>query len=169
MRRLAGMMDAGNHRRSGTRALAARARLVAAGVALLLVAGVAAGAPDKITWKRVPAAMLKVDNRPAKVWAIYHVEKDKKETRLLLQLGNRYLMIDTRLRLITEYDPNAFSKKGEEYEMEREAKGVQALPTGDWILRDVGTSFLIHAMLKEEGRALEIQLPKMPDFRNVLW
>ena len=169
MRRVAGMMDAGNHRRSGTRALRAWAQLVAGGVALLLVAAVAAGAPDKITWKRVPEAMLKVDNRPAKLWSIYHAEKDKKETRLLLQLGNRYLMIDTRLRLITEYDANAFSKKGEGYEMEREAKGVKALPTGDWILRDVGTSFLIHAMLKEEGRALEIQLPKMPDFRNVLW
>jgi len=166
MRRLA---DTGNRRRGGAQALAARARLVAAGVALLLAATAAAGAPDKITWKRVPEAMLKVDNRPAKLWAIYHAEKDKKETRLLLQLGNRYLMIDTRLRLITEYDPNAFSKKGEGYEMEREAKGVQALPTDGWILRDVGTSFLIHAMLKEEGRALEIQLPKMPDFRNVLW
>ena len=113
--------------------------------------------------------MLKVDNRAVKLWTLYHAEKDKKETRLLLQLGARYLMIDTRLRLITEFDPGVFSKKGEDYEMEREARGATAISTEDWILRDVGTSYLIHAKLKDEGRVLEIQLPKMPDFRNVLW
>lgn len=135
----------------------------------LSLAVTAVGAADKLTWKRVPEAMLKVDNRPVKTWAIYHAEKEKKDHRLLLLLGTRFLMIDTKLRLITEYDPSTFSKKGEAYEMEREAKGVMSLSTEDWILRDVGTSYLIHAKLKEESRALEIQLPKMPDFRNVLW
>ena len=136
---------------------------------LLLTAAAAVYAAEKVAWKPIPNAMLKIDNRAVKAWTIYHAEKDKKETRLLLQLGTRYLLIDTRLRLIVEYDAATFSKKDAGYEMERGAKGVKALATEDWILRDVGTSYLIHAKLKEEGQALEIELPKLPDFRNVLW
>jgi len=151
---------------TGTRNGLAR---VAPAALLLVLAASSARTADKVTWKRVADAMLKIDNRSAKVWSLYHAEKDKKDHRLLLQIGTRYLMIDTKLRFITEYDPATFEKKGEAYEMEREAKGVKAIATDDWVLRDVGTSYLIHTQLKEEGRVLEIQLPKMPDFRNVLW
>ena len=131
--------------------------------------GSAAPAPDKVVWTTVPNVLFRVDSKPAKFWTVYHARKDKKETRLLVQIGARYLMIDTQLRLITEYDPATFEKKGNDYEMPRDAKAVKVLPSEDWILRDVGTSFLIHIQLKDEGRLLEIQLPKMPDFRNVLW
>lgn len=138
-------------------------------LALLLAAAATLVAADKVTWRRIPEAMLKLDNRAVKAWTLYHAEKEKKEQRLLLQLGTRYLMIDTRLRQITEYDPSTFKKKGEAYEMPREAKALKALPTEDWILRDVGTSYLIQTKLKEEGKALEIELPKLPDLRNFLW
>lgn len=131
--------------------------------------GSAAPAPDKVVWTTVPNVLFRVDSKPAKFWTVYHAAKDKKEHRLLLQVGSRYLMIDTQLRLLTEYDPATFEKKGKDYEMPRDAKAAKALPSEDWILRDVGTSFLIHIRLKDEGRLLEIQLPKMPDFRNVLW
>ena len=129
----------------------------------------AAPGPDKVVWTTVPNVLFRVDSKPAKLWTVYHAAKDKKEHRLLLQLGARYLMVDTQLRLITEYDPGTFEKKGSDYEMPRDAKAAKTLPSEDWILRDVGTSFLIHIQLKDEGRLLEIQLPKMPDFRNVLW
>jgi hypothetical protein len=129
----------------------------------------AAPAPDKVVWVTVPNVLFRIDSKPAKLWTVYHAGKDKKEHRLLVQVGTRYLMIDTQLRLITEYDPATFEKKDKGYEMLRDAKAAKALPSEDWILRDVGTSFLIHIRLKDEGRLLEIQLPKMPDFRNVLW
>jgi len=147
-------------------------RVLSALALCLLLSGparAAAPAPDKVVWTTVRNVLFRVDSKPAKLWTVYHAAKDKKEHRLLLQLGTRYLMIDTQLRLITEYDPGAFEKKGNDYEMQRDAKAANALPSEDWILRDVGTSFLIHIRLKDEGRLLEIQLPKMPDFRNVLW
>jgi hypothetical protein len=145
--------------------------LSAAPLWLLLLSGPlpAAPAPEKVVWTPVADALFRVDSHPAKLWTLYYAGKDKKEHRLLLQIGVRYLMIDTQLRLITEYDPAAFEKKGKGYEMTRDTKGLKALPTEDWILRDVGTSFLISTKLKEEGRLLEIQLPKLPDLRNVLW
>lgn len=141
---------------------------------LLWYAFLCAAAPlwantEKITWTPVQDAMFTIDSKPVKLWTLYHASKDKKEHRLLLQLGARYLMIDTQLRLITEYDASAFAKKDKGYEMPRDTKGLRALASEDWILRDVGTSYLIHARLKDEGRLLEINLPKMPDFRNVLW
>ncbi|HKO04509.1 MAG TPA: hypothetical protein VJW51_07155 [Candidatus Acidoferrales bacterium] len=126
-------------------------------------------APDKVVWNPVPNVLFRIDSKPAKLWTMYHAGKDKKEKRFLLQLGARYLMIDTQLRLITEYDPASFEKKDKGYEMTRDEKALKVLASEDWILRDVGTSFLIHLRLKDEGRLLEIQLPKMPDFRNVLW
>lgn len=129
----------------------------------------APAAPEKVLWMPISDALFQIDSRPAKLWTLYHAGKDKKEHRLLLQIGTRYLMIDTQLRLITEYDPAAFEKKGKDCEMARETKGLKALPTEAWILRDMGTSMLIQTKLKEEGRVLEIHLPKMPDFRNVLW
>jgi hypothetical protein len=125
-------------------------------------------ADDKVLWIPVQNAIFTVDTKPVKVWTLYHA-KEKKEHRLLLQLGTRYLMIDTQLRLIAEYDPAIFSKQGTDWQMPRDTKGLKALPTEDWIVRDTGTSYLIHTRLKEEGRLIEIQLPKMPDFRNVLW
>jgi len=144
---------------------------VAAVAALLLLAAAVpppAAAGDRILWTPVRDALFTIDGKPVKVWTVYH-SKEKKEHRLLLLVGTRYLMIDTQLRLITEYDPAVFEKKGGDCDMPREAKGVKALPSEDWIVRDVGTSYLVHAQLKEEGRLLEIELPKMPDFRNVLW
>ena len=143
--------------------------LAAAALSLLLVSLPLNAAPEKVLWMPISDALFEVDSRPAKLWTLYHAGKEKKEHRLLLQLGTRYLMIDTQLRLITEYDPAAFDKKGKECEMPRDAKGLKALPTEDWVLRDVGTSLLIQTKLKEEGRVLAIHLPKLPDFRNVLW
>jgi len=143
--------------------------LLAAALGLLLRPATIAAEPEKVLWTPVKDALFLVDNKPAKVWTLYHAGKDKKEHRLLLQLDTRYLMIDTQLRLITEYDPAVFEKKGKDCEMPREMKGIKALSTEDWILRDVGTSYLIQTKLKDDGRVLEIHIPKMPDFRNVLW
>jgi len=138
-------------------------------LALLLAAAPMAAAQEKLLWMPISDAMLLVDSKPAKLWTLYHAGKEKKEHRLLLQIDTRYLMIDTQLRLITEYEPLVFEKKGKNQEMPRDMKGVKALTTEDWILRDIGTSYLIQTKLKDEGHVLEIHLPKMPDFRNVLW
>jgi len=153
------------------RALSAGPIALAAALFCLLATGplTSAPAPETVVWTPVKDALLQVDNKPAKLWTLYYVRKDKKEQRFLLQIGPRYLMIDTQLRLITEFDPATFTRKGNQYEMPRDARARMALPSEGWVLRDVGTAFLVQATLKEEGRLIQIELPKMPDFRNVLW
>ena len=144
---------------------------IAAALASLLAAAPIASAPspEVVLWLPVKDALLEIDSKPAKLWSLYYVKKDKKEQRFLLQIGPRFLMIDTQLRLITEFDSSEFTRKGVNYEMQREARGRAVIPSQDWVLRDVGTAFLIQIKLKEEGRMIQIELPKWPDFRNVLW
>ncbi len=154
-----------------TRPLRAVPRLLLAIAALALLPRLTmlSAEPERLVWTPVKNALFLVDSKAAKAWTIYHAGNDRKEHRLLLQLDTRYLMIDTQLRLITEYDPAVFEKKGKDCEMPREMKGIKALPTEDWIVRDVGTSYLIQTKLKDDGRVLEIHLPKLPDLHNVLW
>jgi hypothetical protein len=141
-------------------------------LAVLLRAAAAAPAPapgKSIFWKPIPDALLKIDDKPVRQWNLYHAEKEKKEHRLLLQLGTRYLMFDAELRQIVEYDPAGFTMKGKEVEMARDAKPLRALPSDDWVLKDAGSTSIVHTRLKEEGRVIDIQMPKMPDLRGILW
>jgi hypothetical protein len=139
---------------------------------LLIVPSGGRGAPapgKSITWKPIRDAIFKMDEKPVRGWNLFHAEKEKKEHRLLLKLGSRYLMFNAELRQIVEYDPAGFTPKGDSMEMARDAKPLKTVPTEDWILRDAGATSIIHAKLKEEGRVVEIQLPKLPDLRGILW
>ncbi len=134
-------------------------------VAALLTAALAASAADKIVWKPILEAMLKIDEKPVRLWNVYREDKDKKLRRLLLELGSRYLRFDTENREVAEYDPAVFERHGKELKLSRAAKPQRVLPTSEWVLRDAGTVWIIHARLTTEGRVVEIQLPKLPDLR----
>jgi hypothetical protein len=160
---------------AGTRLLPARHWELAVALVCAVLAVVPArcwGAPlpeKAVTWKPIRDAFLTIDEKPVKLWNFYHAYKDKKEHRLLLQLGTRYLMFDTELRQIVEYAPAGFTAKGKNVEMSAGARPLKEVPSEGWILRDAGFTFIIHAKLKEEGRVVEIQVPKLPDLRGVLW
>jgi len=146
----------------------------------------AAGAAEKITWKPVLAAVLKVDNQPVKLWNVYVAHK--KDHLVLVQLGWRFLMLDTELRQVVEVAPASLERKGEELRWERrEAKAPDkeadtttkpggtrigkapaadtVLPSDGWNIRDAGRARIIRARLTDEGRVLEVQLPLAPDQR----
>ncbi|MGD0715822.1 MAG: hypothetical protein ABSB24_16790, partial [Gaiellaceae bacterium] len=46
-----------------------------------------ARAADKVEWKPVPEALLRVDDHPPKDWNLYSAEK--KNDRLMVQIGGR--------------------------------------------------------------------------------
>ena len=143
-------------------------------------------AAEKIVWKPVALAVLKVDERPAKIWEVYVAQK--REHLVLVQLGRRNLVLDTELREVVEIPPAALQRKGKDLLWERaekhntegaeapfdSAQGRQrtqrkdeerALATADWWIRDAGRARIIRVRLKEEGRVLEVQLPLRPDLR----
>lgn len=99
-------------------------RTFCAGLQVLAAMTVAVRAPaaERIVWKPVEAAVLKVDDRPAKSWEVYRAEK--KEHLLLVQLGARFLMLDTKAHEIYELDPQRLQRKGKELRWERTKRGT---------------------------------------------
>ena len=122
-------------------------------------------AADKTAWKLIEAALLKIDEKPVKLWTLYREEKDKHAKRLLLQLGARFLLIDTEIREVNEFRPENIERRGKELRMNRTGPPAKVLATSDWQLREAGLVRIIHVRLNEEGRVIEIQLPSIPDLR----
>src|SRR5258706_4899871 len=73
---------------------------VAGRAGLLLAITIGARAADKITWKPITDAVLRIDDRAPKQWSLYHA--GKKFDPLLLQLGTRVLVIYVRNRMLYE-------------------------------------------------------------------
>ena len=162
--------------------------------ALCLALTVQAAAAEKITFKPVTAALLKMDNRQVKHWNVYAAHK--KEHLVLVQLGERLLVLDTELREVVELPPHTLERRGKDLRWERQKKAdaearraqrkdaekraspgpdntgasdaiatEQVLASDEWSVRDAGRARIIRVRLKDEGRLLEVQLPLAPDQR----
>ena len=135
------------------------------GLLFVLLLAVSAPAAEKIVWKPVANALLRIDDRPAKLWNVYRAEK--KDHLLLVQLGRRFLMLDTREREIYELDPAKLERKDKLLLWNEADKPGKPLPTAEWLVRDAGRARRIRAKLSSEGRVLEVQLPRLPDLRSL--
>jgi len=133
------------------------------GVAASLAVG-AAWAAEKIVWKPLDRVLLKVDEKPARIWSVYHV--DKKDNLLLVALGRRYLLLDIREHQIYELDPAKLERRDKDLLWREADRPAKPLPTDDWTVRDVGPARRIRAKLASEGRVLEVQVPIQPDLRH---
>jgi hypothetical protein len=136
--------------------------------ALVLAAALGAGpvlAADQVVWKPLENAVLKIDERPAKIWNIYRAEK--KDHLLLVTLGRRFLMLDVREHEIYELDPAKFERKSKELLWHEADRPAKPLATTDWMVRDAGRARRIRARLADEGRVLEVQVPVQRDLRQL--
>jgi len=133
------------------------------GVAASLAVG-AAWAAEKIVWKPLDRVLLKVDEKPARIWSVYHV--DKKDNLLLVALGRRYLLLDIREHQIYELDPAKLERRDKDLLWREADRPAKPLSTDDWTVRDVGPARRIRAKLASEGRVLEVQVPIQPDLRH---
>jgi hypothetical protein len=134
-------------------------------VGLLLVFAISAPAAEKIAWKQVDGALLRIDDRAPKQWSLYHA--GKKFDPLLLQLGSRVLAIYVRSQAVYEISPAQVEHKGEDLLWRETDKPEKPLATSDWTTRDVGSATRIRMKLADEGRMVDIQIPQMPDLRGL--
>jgi len=138
----------------------------AAGVAaLLLTITLVAHAADKITWKPITDAVLRIDDRAPKQWSLYHA--GKKFDPLLLQLGARTLVIYVRNRMAYEIPSAQIERKGDDLLWRESDKPEKPLATSDWSTRDIGSAWRVRVKFSDEGRLLDIQIPQMPDLRGL--
>lgn len=132
---------------------------------VVAVAVCAATAAEKVVWRPLEQAILKMDDRPARLWNVYRAEK--KDHLLLVQLGRRFLMIDYRERQIYELEPEKLEHKDKELIWNAADKPSKPMATADWLVHDAGRVRRIRAKLSDEGRVLEVQVPIQPDLRGL--
>ena len=142
-----------------------RASKIGGFAALLLAITMGAVAAEKVTWKPITDALLRIDDRAPKQWSLYHI--GKKFDPLLLQLGSRVLVIYVHNQAVYEIPPAQLEHKGEELLWRETDKPDKPLATSDWSTRDIGSAWRVRVKLTEEGRLLDIQIPQMPDLRGL--
>jgi hypothetical protein len=142
-----------------------RARIFPVIAGLLFILLGSAYAAEKIDWKPIPDAVLQIDAHPAKLWNLYRA--GKKSDPLLLQLGNRMLVIYIHNLAIYEIKPEQLEHKGEDLLWRETDKPEKPLATSEWSTKDIGSAFRIRVKL--ENRLLDIQISQVPDLRRGIY
>ena len=129
-------------------------------------AGGAGGDKDRIHWKQLSGAQLKIDGKPPLTWNIYVPDKSQKKSNLVLVLlGHRYLAIDFRAKQVYQVPPSDLQAQGEDFESGDLFREDCRVPSESWIVRDVGSAERITFTMNDYGRAVEVLLPHTPDLR----
>jgi hypothetical protein len=144
------------------------------GAVLLTLFSRESGAQDagaQIRWKWVEMAQVRLDDKAPLKWNVYQPDKkgskDKKRDAnlVLVLLGHRYLMIDTKARLVYLVPLAELHASGQDFDSGDLAQENETIPSTDWTQRDVGPAELYRFTLGDYGRVLEVSLPHMPDLR----
>jgi len=123
-----------------------------------LAPSASAFAKDKpLSWKPIENALLRVNDAPPKEWGVYRA--GKKNEPLLLQIGNRFLLIESHDRQVFELDPAKIERKTGEILWSPADRPAKPLATSDWVVDDIGAAFVIKVKLDAENALVDFQLP----------
>jgi hypothetical protein len=142
-----------------------QAGLRAATLALFIFVALAAfaGEGQTILWKPETTALLKLNGRPVKTWSVYRAEK--KKDWILVQLGRRFLLLDTKQHTVRELDPATVKPNGKNVECPEPQGQERRIESTDWVMRDIGPAQLVRLKLLDYGGVLDVQLPHPYNFR----
>jgi hypothetical protein len=125
-----------------------------------------------VHWKSIEMAQVRLDDKAPLKWNVYQPDKkdnkkDKKKDSdlVLILLGHRYLMLDTKARLVYAVPVSDLQAQGADFESGDLAQESHSIQSTDWSQRDVGPAELYRLTLNDYGRVLEVSLPHMPDLR----
>ena len=135
-------------------------------LALALVAPHAgARTDDKINWKPIGDAILKITGRkPPKIWNVY--QDEKKKERVLVEMDNRYLILDAKTKQVYEITPADFQPHGKIYQSAKPVSNENAVPSTGWDRRDIGPAERIQVELTKENVSLDVELPHPLELRT---
>jgi len=133
--------------------------------AMAFIASAAAGDNERFLWKSVGRAQLKLADKTPLTWNVYQTEKKKQANLVLVQLGRRYLALDIKGKVAYYVFPSDLQAKGPDFESGDLFVQSRVMPTTAWTVRDVGPAEMIKLTLGDYGRALDVELPHMPDLR----
>jgi hypothetical protein len=149
----------GKYRGGGRRFSAALPALLLATIGAMCAAGGEASAKSKPeSWKAIGEALLRVNDMPVKDWNVY--QTGRKADPLVLQMGNRFLLIEVHDRQLFEIDPSKIARKSDDDILwDPSDRAANPLATSAWVEDDVGEAFRIGAKIDSEERVLDLQLP----------
>jgi hypothetical protein len=116
-------------------------------------------------WREIKEALLRVNDAPVKEWAVF--ETGKKRDPLLVQLGDRYLLIAVHDHKLYEIENAKIEHKGGELLLDPGDHPSQSIPTSGWGESDVGTAFRIEIKIEAENRLIVLDLPHPLDIGNL--
>lgn len=136
-------------------------------LASLTIQRSARAAGKDIIWKPIERAILEVAGRkPPKTWSV--LQDEKKKTRVLVQLDNRYLVLDAKSKQVYEMSASQLQPHGKNFQSADPAGSEHALPSTDWDMRDLGPAERIEVRLLTDNTTLDVQLPHPLDLRTPL-
>ena len=125
--------------------------------------GFSADKGKSASWKPIKEALLRVNDQPVKNWNVY--QENKKGDPLLLEMGNRFLLIEVHERKVFDLPGDKIERKGAELLWDPAALPAEPLATSDWLIKDVGFAYRIAFQLAAEKRLIDLQLPHPMDLR----
>ncbi|MGH9776470.1 MAG: hypothetical protein ACRD50_16180 [Candidatus Acidiferrales bacterium] len=130
---------------------------------LLFAAAIHAGDSGRIIWKPVSDAQLKLNGHGVVSWNVYRAEK--KKNLILIQLGHRWMCIDSAAKSVYELSATEVKSQKENKETDEIPPAGRRIPASDWVDRDVGPAQLVRVRLGDYGNTVEVQLPHPLDLR----
>jgi hypothetical protein len=125
----------------------------------------ALGKDKPLSWKPIEDALLRVNDAPPKEWGAYRT--GKKNDPLVLQLGSRFLLIQSHDHRVFELDPGKIEHKTQELLWSQSDRPAKPLATSDWMVDDIGAAFVIKVKLDDENAVVDLQLPHPPEIGNL--
>jgi hypothetical protein len=113
-------------------------------------------------WQSVGNVFLRVNDQGVKNWNVFQVEKEKKDQQFLIQVANRFLLVDAEHKQVFELAPGKIERDGSGLLWDPDDKPAKPLATSEWIVRDVGFAQRIKMRLDAEDRTLDLQIPHRP-------
>jgi hypothetical protein len=123
------------------------------------------GDAERIHWKAVAVAQVKLDDKTPLAFNVYQPEKKKDSHFVLVLLGRRYIELDIKAKLAYNVLLTDLQKNGNDFESDNLAVPARLLTSTDWSVRDVGPAEQIKVTLGDYGRLLQVDLPHPPDMR----
>jgi hypothetical protein len=141
--------------------------VVACVLSLCSMAAPGAKADDSgdFLWKPVGGAQVKLDDKIPLTWNVFQLEKKKQSNFVLVLLGRRYLLLDTKTKLVYLVFPADIHAQGDDFNSGDLAVASRVIPSTDWSDRDIGPAEEYRLTLEDYGRTLSIQLPHPLDIR----
>lgn len=120
-------------------------------------------ASGKLVWKPVEGSSMHLNEHAPRQWHIYQAAK--KQNLLLVQLGHRYLVVDTKARAVFEIPPSQVKIDKDDAIAPEPGKETRRIPVLHWDARDIGPAERIEIHLGDYGQMLELQVRHAPDLR----